>query len=328
MSVERRTQFAHIAVATVIIGLLAWVGPLVAQTAYGVVKGREVRIIDATTPRLAFQDADGTSPTNSQYIDYVLSTNSLDFYTSFSTGKYAFETGSNTILELAWAGSTINSSLTLSSAFNGVGGVHTGDTEALVAGSSEAFLTTNTSDTNAQNWRVLGDGTMEWGVNGSLQDTNLYRNAANELKTDDDFTVAADLDVDGELEGSRSIVSFGTNDNLSADRYLTWGATTSASQGLIAARAGSIVELSGSCDVTVGAVGATFDIEVRVATLNVLELSGLNATSTGVKSDYTTQARGTDTFSAGQAIACRIDINSGAPTVDNCQCHIGIVYDS
>lgn len=46
---------------------------------------------------------------------------------------------------------------------------------------------------------VISDGTIEWGSGSASPDTNLYRSAANTLKTDDDLIVAGDLTVSGTL---------------------------------------------------------------------------------------------------------------------------------
>jgi hypothetical protein len=53
-----------------------------------------------------------------------------------------------------------------------------------------------TSDSNAR-FKLEQNGVMSWGSGSSGVDTNLYRNSANELKTDDDLTVAGALSVDG-----------------------------------------------------------------------------------------------------------------------------------
>jgi hypothetical protein len=45
------------------------------------------------------------------------------------------------------------------------------------------------SDTNIH-YSVQADGVVKWGPGNAAQDTNLYRSAANELKTDDSFVVA------------------------------------------------------------------------------------------------------------------------------------------
>lgn len=54
-------------------------------------------------------------------------------------------------------------------------------------------------------WAILGDGRIQWGSGALAADTNLYRSAANVLKTDDAFHVAgllqalASVDIDGTL---------------------------------------------------------------------------------------------------------------------------------
>ncbi|MET7933499.1 hypothetical protein [Streptomyces sp. NPDC005322] len=44
-------------------------------------------------------------------------------------------------------------------------------------------------------WRAYGDGKQEWGSGGTSRDTNLYRSAADVLKTDDTFHVTANLRI-------------------------------------------------------------------------------------------------------------------------------------
>ena len=54
-------------------------------------------------------------------------------------------------------------------------------------------------------FRIMGDGDIEWGAGGaSAPDTTLYRSVANTLKTDDDFSVALNVLMDG----ATSILNF------------------------------------------------------------------------------------------------------------------------
>lgn len=330
MSKQRQQQLFHIGIVAALLLVGAWAVPIIAQS-FAPLFGSELRVIDATNPRIAFMESEGAD--ENVYIDYVVSTDTLEFYTGFANSSVLFKavtSGSvtNDVLELSSGQITMHQVTAFNSTFNGIGGTHTGASISRVASSSDALEVENSSDSNATAWKVIGDGTHTWGDSGGINDTNLYRNAADELKTDDSLTVAVDLDVDGELEGSRSIVSFGTNSNITADRYISWGTATSSAQGFVTARAGSIVELSGNCDVLIGVGGTTFDIEAQIDAVNALEIAGLDSASTGVKTGSTTQARGSDTFTADQVLNCRIDINTGGQTVDNCQCHIGVVYDS
>lgn len=53
------------------------------------------------------------------------------------------------------------------------------------------------SDSTEYRWAMFTDGKMEWGTGAAGRDTNLYRSAANTLKTDDSFVVSGSLTVDG-----------------------------------------------------------------------------------------------------------------------------------
>lgn len=64
--------------------------------------------------------------------------------------------------------------------------------EVIVERASEldnAYRAAKTADTNAR-LLVRADGFHNWGPGNAAQDTNLYRSAANNLKTDDNFEVA------------------------------------------------------------------------------------------------------------------------------------------
>ena len=76
-----------------------------------------------------------------------------------------------------------------------------------------------TSDTNAR-FKLEQNGVMSWGSGSSGVDTNLYRNSANELKTDDDLTVA----------GSTQLGDSTTTDTLRI--FTLASATTTNSQPL------------------------------------------------------------------------------------------------
>ncbi len=64
-------------------------------------------------------------------------------------------------------------------------------------GTSSIYRARVTGDTENR-LSVRADGLMNWGDGTSIVDTNLFRNAADELKTDDAFTVGAALTALGE----------------------------------------------------------------------------------------------------------------------------------
>lgn len=68
-----------------------------------------------------------------------------------------------------------------------------------VAGTRVLATKLLTGDAN-QAFRIMGDGKLEWGAGGaSAPDVNLYRSAANMLKTDDAFVAAGSVSADGVL---------------------------------------------------------------------------------------------------------------------------------
>lgn len=82
--------------------------------------------------------------------------------------------------------------------FEAVGGLITAGTVNVTAAatSTDSFGLKLTGDSQNR-FVVNGNSVIEWGSGAGTPDTNLFRNAANELKTDDNFTVGGDLSVAG-----------------------------------------------------------------------------------------------------------------------------------
>ncbi len=87
---------------------------------------------------------------------------------------------------------------------------------------------------------VFGDGKTEWGAGGTTtRDTNLYRSAANVLKTDDGFQAASfAVGTTAVIDGSRNLVNIGTlglSGNITftnaGDRTITFTATAAGTAG-------------------------------------------------------------------------------------------------
>ncbi|MEU5030161.1 hypothetical protein [Streptomyces milbemycinicus] len=64
----------------------------------------------------------------------------------------------------------------------------------LTATTDRAFQADVSGDANRR-WVVLADGNMSWGDGTASRDVNLYRTSADVLKTDDSFTVGANLRI-------------------------------------------------------------------------------------------------------------------------------------
>lgn len=207
-----------------------------------------------------------------------------------------------------------------------LGGTYGGTVNSNLASGTEIAHVCNDAGTAA--FRYDASGKLEWATAGSF-DTDLYQSAANTLRTSDSFTVDTDLTVSGALKGTRTMLQFGTNDLIAADRFLYWGAGATSGMGTVTARAGSIVDVSCACEVPIGIATSTFDCEVRLDGALVFEVSGLDSDGAPSPSlGSATQARGVDTFTANQTLACRIDLNVGGQTLDDCQCAIGVQLDT
>lgn len=115
--------------------------------------------------------------------------------------------------------------------------------DGIAAGDPSLRLLLNSSDANAA-YRIEGDGKTWWGAGGaSAVDTNLYRSAASQLKSDDSFLIQADAATVFQVQkadttslfivdSSNSRLAIGPS-AVAANAVLTIGTnTTTASGGL------------------------------------------------------------------------------------------------
>ena len=126
----------------------------------------------------------------------------------------------------------------------------------------------------------------------------------------DSLYVLGNATVAGELEGARCLLGVGVaGSNMTADTYFNHpgGVTYNGARGALMARPGSIVGASAMFNVDSYTPVATVEIEVSVNGTPVYEVEATLA-GTGFTEVYDTQARGEDTFSAGDFIIVRFDI--------------------
>jgi len=125
---------------------------------------------------------------------------------------------------------------------------------------------------------------------------------------DGNIEVSDDLKVSGELQGARESFTFSYSRGGGA-RYAKIGERTPvAGQGYIMPRDGSIVSVTVTANVDNFASGGNMDAEARIAGTPLFQ-EVINVTGPGLYSGYNTQARGTDTFSAGNSLEAYIDIH-------------------
>ena len=140
-----------------------------------------------------------------------------------------------------------------------------------------------------------------------------------------------DVTIPSELKGARQIIQYGSAAKITATSYLrTAGNTLCRSDvGNKMMRSGSIVGFSYVFDVTGVTTHGNFDIEIRVNDSTVM--SGtitIPAFGIAVYEGYTTQARDTDTFSAGDLIQAHITYNSGQYTIGRSMVLVDLQVDS
>jgi hypothetical protein len=136
----------------------------------------------------------------------------------------------------------------------------------------------------------------------------LIINVGDEVDITGDVDCNRDLNVDGELKGARESFTFSYGRGGGA-RYAKIGELqTSAGQGYIMPRNGSIVSISVTANVNSFASGGNMDAEARIGGTPMFQ-KVIDVTGAGLYSGYATQARDTDTFVAGNSLEAYIDIH-------------------
>lgn len=70
---------------------------------------------------------------------------------------------------------------------------------------TETIFASNPNAEAFDRYRIYGDGKQEWGDGAGARDTNLYRSAANTLKTDDALTVVGEIAAQNLVRGTRAL---------------------------------------------------------------------------------------------------------------------------
>ena len=212
----------------------------------------------------------------------------------------------------------------------------TGDGDLYVLGGLDVDGTCRLDGAFTFNAGATGDnltlsGTLAVGGAFSLTDS-LYVTGnvvlGDSLYVTDDLTVGDDFKVAGEFEGSRCLLAFGSQvTDQTADKNLkgAGGWSFDADNGYCMHRAGSIVGVTMNYNIDSYSDTPTMECEVNVGASVVYSVSE-TVDGTGARSIYGNQARGTDTFSAGDIIWTRVDI-TGTIQYDYPGGYIEVVFD-
>ncbi|MFH1445334.1 MAG: hypothetical protein ABIF08_02520 [Nanoarchaeota archaeon] len=123
----------------------------------------------------------------------------------------------------------------------------------------------------------------------------------------DSVTVEDDIIVGGEIMGSRVAYTCGIGAPITTAQYLRGGhngQVMTADRGWVMPRPGSVVSISGSGNADVGGAGDSIIWHVYKNGASVFETDSIDTSSVGSVKGYKTQARGIDTFVAGDVMAC------------------------
>lgn len=113
---------------------------------------------------------------------------------------------------------TLSGNVTFSGAptFSGTT-THTGLIQSTRSASTDVALANQVTADTFDRFRIYASGLQEWGSGAAARDTNLYRNGADQLKTDDNFTVAQGLVVSGAAQtGNLTTLNIGATGTITA----------------------------------------------------------------------------------------------------------------
>jgi hypothetical protein len=128
-------------------------------------------------------------------------------------------------------GAALSGTFTGAPAFSGGVNFTSTVTSTQSAATNTSVATIVTADT-FDRFRLLADGDMEWGPGNAARDTNLYRSAANTLKTDDALVVAGELQPQNLVRGTRaSSTDSQYESRVTGDANARWYVRTDGQQG-------------------------------------------------------------------------------------------------
>ena len=144
-----------------------------------------------------------------------------------------------------------------------------------------------------------------------------------------DLDITGTFRATGELHGTRASFKFGWDEAVfTTSRYLkVWKTKAySATFGDVMPYSGSIVAVCCSVNNSIAVASSYCTVQVRKAGVNVFASDQVDLSTTGDHTEYKIQARGTDTFSAGDVLSTFVYV-SGGPTIDDIAGYYIVTFD-
>jgi hypothetical protein len=172
-----------------------------------------------------------------------------------------------------------------------------------VASASTTALSTDVTGDTQRRLIIRGDGQLVWGSGSATGDTNLYRSAANTLKTDDALVVTGTADtgaltVTGAASASTTLTAgtgitattgniAASSGNVSASGTVTGGTGVIATTGGVTATAGDITATNGNVIVSTAGKGLNVKTgsNARIGTLTLTGATPVVVSTTAVTAD-------------------------------------------
>jgi len=192
-----------------------------------------------------------------------------------------------------------------------------------------AFMDGTSGTTTTQLGDIYSDGTdlcYRWNSLGTASpEIDLCRSGTNELTLDADLVV----ETPHVLQGDRQTICAGDPAIPLVDFLSLGNVTTATTRGIPMPRAGSVIGLSGNCNISAHSTNGTLTIYAYVNTATVdYQTASATITGNGDVGWSGTQARDTDQFAAGGYISMEIGKTGGLiASVQHCIGCVEVIYD-
>jgi hypothetical protein len=152
--------------------------------------------LDKLDLAVGFQVVTSSTRPSAPYPGKPITESNTSYRTYFSNGTAP---ASGSWVEIPNSSGTFGGDLVLSgsSAIDIGGAANGGGYGVLGSSATSDVLYSKVSGDSVGRFYISADGAHEWGSGSATRDTNLYRSAANTLKTDDSLVVGANLTVTG-----------------------------------------------------------------------------------------------------------------------------------